>query len=72
MGLLGDAVLLASNRAGAVGAMAVPILIGIAVRNGLAPFGTALEVDVLGVGAGVDDVYVDTLATVGGIEVFVP
>jgi hypothetical protein len=72
VGLLGDTVLLASNSAGAVGAVTVAILIGIAVGDGLAPVGAALEVDVLVVGASVDDVDVNTLTTVGGVEVLVP
>ena len=72
VGLLGDTVLLASNSAGAVGAVTVAILISIAVGNGLAPVGAALEVDVLVVGSGVDDVDVNTLTTVGRVEVLVP
>lgn len=70
--LLGNTVLLTSNSAGAVSAVAVAILVGIAVGNGLAPFGATLEVDVLGVCAGVDDVDIDALTTVGGVEVLVP
>ncbi len=70
--LLGDTVLLASNGAGAVGAVAVAILVSIAVGDGLAPLGATLKVDVLGVCASVDDVNVNTLTTVGGVEVLVP
>jgi hypothetical protein len=70
--LLGDTVLLTSNSAGAVGAVAVAILVGIAVGDGLAPLGTTLKVDVLSVCASVDDVNVNTLTTVGGVEVLVP
>lgn len=70
--LLGNTVLLTSNSAGAVGAVAVAILVGIAVGDGLAPLGTTLKVDVLGVCARVDDVNVNTLTTVGGVEVLVP
>lgn len=72
VGLLGDTVLLASNSAGAVGAVTVAILVGITVGDGLAPVSTILEVDVLDVGAGIDDVNIDTLTSVGGVEVFVP
>jgi hypothetical protein len=70
--LLGDTVLLASNSAGAVGAVAVAILISIAVGDSLAPLGTTLKVDVLGVCASVDDVNINTLTTVSGVEVLVP
>jgi hypothetical protein len=52
--------------------VAVAILVGIAVGDGLAPLGTTLKVDVLGVCARVDDVNVNTLTTVGGVEVLVP
>jgi hypothetical protein len=72
MGLLSDTVLLAGDSAGAVGAVAVAILVSIAVGDGLSPLRATLEVDVLGVCAGVDDVDVDALATVGGVEVLVP
>lgn len=70
--LLGDTVLLASNSAGAVSAVAVAILIGIAVGDGLAPFGTALEVNVLGVCASIDDVNVNALTAISSIQVLVP
>ena len=70
--LLGDTVLLASDSAGAVGAVAVAILVSIAVGDGLSPLRTAFEVDVLGVCARVDDVDVDALTTVSGVEVLVP
>jgi hypothetical protein len=72
VGLLGDAVLLTSDGTRAVGAVAVAILVGIAVGDGLAPVSTALEVDVLVVCTGVDDVDVDTLTAVGRVEVLVP
>ena len=72
VGLLGNTVALASDGTRAVSAVAVAILIGIAVGDGLAPVCATLEVDVLGVGASVDDVDVDTLTTIGGIEVLVP
>lgn len=69
--LLGDTVLLAGNSARAVCSVSVAILIGIALRDGLSPRRTTLEVDVVNVGAGVDDVDVNTLATVLGVEVLV-
>ena len=52
--------------------MAVAILIGIAVGDGLAPFRATLKVDMLGVCAGVDDVDVNAFTTIGGVEVLVP
>jgi hypothetical protein len=70
--LLGDTVLLTSNSTRAVGAVAVAILVSVAVGDGLAPLGTTLKVDVLGVCAGVDDVNVNALTTIGGVEVLVP
>lgn len=69
--LLGDAVLLAGDGAGAVCAVSIAVLIGVALGYGLAPTGAALKVNVLDVGARVDDVDVDTLATVAVIEVLV-
>jgi hypothetical protein len=50
----------------------VAILIGIAAGDGLAPVCATLKVDVLVVGTSVDDIDVDTLTTVGGVEVLVP
>ena len=69
--LLGNTVLLASDSARAVSAVAIAVDVGIAVRDGLAPLGTTLEVNVLGVGTGVDNVGINTLATLSGIEVLV-
>jgi len=51
--------------------MSVAILICITLRDGLAPRRTTLEVDVLSVGTGVDNVDIDALATVLGVEVLV-
>ena len=69
--LLGNTVLLAGDSARAVCSVSVAILICITLRNGLAPRRATLEVDVVNVGAGVDDVDVNTLATVLGVEVLV-
>jgi hypothetical protein len=71
VGLLRDTVLLTTDSSGAVSSVSVSVLIGIASRNGLAPVGTALEVDVLNVRAGVDNVDIDTLTTVGLVDVLV-
>lgn len=51
--------------------MAVAILIGIAIWDGLAPRSTTLKVDVVDVCASIDDIDVDALASVRGIEVLV-
>jgi hypothetical protein len=69
--LLGDTVLLASDSAGAVSAVTVAILVSIAAGDGLAPVGAALEVNMLDVGSGVDDIDVNALTAVGGVEVLV-
>lgn len=69
--LLGNAVLLAGDGAGAVCTVSVSILIGITLRDGLAPGRTTLKVDVLDVGAGVDNVDVNTLTAVLGVQVLV-
>ena len=51
--------------------MSIAILIGITVGDGLAPGSATLEVDVVDVGACVDNIDIDALATVGGVEVLV-
>lgn len=71
VGLLRNTVLLSGDGSRAVCAVAVTILVSITVGDGLAPVSAALEVNVLSVGAGVNDIGVDTLTTVLGIEVFV-
>lgn len=70
-GLLGNTVLLTGDGAGAVSTVAVAILISIARGNGLAPVGTTLKVDVLDVGTSVNNVGIDTLTTIRGVEVLV-
>lgn len=71
VGLLGDTVLLTTDSTGAVSSVSVAVDIGITSRNGLAPLGTALEVNVLNVRASIDDVNVDTRATAGLVDVLV-
>ncbi|KAH9825483.1 hypothetical protein Tdes44962_MAKER04185 [Teratosphaeria destructans] len=51
--------------------MAIAVLVGIALWDGLAPRSTAFEVDVLGVGASVNDINIDTLTAVSRVEVLV-
>lgn len=69
--LLGDTILLASDGARAVGAVSISILVLVAVGDGGAPGGTALEINVLNVGAGIDDIDVDTFTTISVVEVLV-
>ncbi|KAI6764450.1 hypothetical protein HG530_008239 [Fusarium avenaceum] len=70
-GLLGNTVLLAGNSTGAVSTVTIAILIGIARGNGLTPVSTALEIDVVDVGTSVNNVGINTLTTIGGVEVLV-
>lgn len=65
MSLLGDTVLLASDGTRAVSAVAVAVLVFITLRDGLAPGGTALKVDVVNVGASVNNVDIDALTAIG-------
>ena len=51
--------------------MSIAINIFITLGNCLAPVGTTFEVNVLDVGASIDDVCVNTLTTILGIEVLV-
>lgn len=69
--LLRNTVLLAGNSARAVSSVSVSILISIAGWDSLAPRRTTLEVDVLSVCSGVDNVDINALTTVGGVEVLV-
>lgn len=71
VGLLGDTVLLTSNGTRAVSAVAIAVLVLVAGRDGLSPLGTTLEVDVLNVGTSVNDVGINTLTTLSGVEVLV-
>lgn len=71
VGLLGDTVLLTGDGSRAVSAVAVTIGILIVVRDGLAPSGPALEVNVLNVDTSVNGVSIDTLTALRRIQVFV-
>ena len=51
--------------------MSVAILIGITLRDSLAPMRAALKVNVVNVGASVDDIDINALTTVVGVEVLV-
>lgn len=71
VGLLGDTILLAADSTGAVSSVTVSILIGITLRNGLAPPGAALKVNVVDVGASINNVNINTLTAVGLVNVLV-
>lgn len=71
IGLLGDTVLLTSDGARAVSTVAVAVLIGVTLGDGLAPVGTALKVSVLGVGASVNHVGINALTAILSIQVLV-
>jgi hypothetical protein len=71
LGLLGDTILLSTDSSGTVSSVSVSILIGIAYWDGLAPLGTALEVDVINVGTGVNNVDIDAIATGSLMDVLV-
>ena len=59
MSRLSDAVLGGRDGTSAVSTVAVAILVDIVLRNSLAPGRAALELDVLGVDTGVDDVDIN-------------
>lgn len=71
VGLLGNTVLLTSDSARAVGAMSVAINIFIANWDSLSPGSTALEVDVVDVGTGVNDVDINALTAISSVQVLV-
>jgi hypothetical protein len=51
--------------------VAIAISILIVLRDGLAPVSTAVEVNMLGVGTGVDDVGINTLSAILSIQILV-
>ena len=65
---LGNAVLARTNRAGAMGSVTIAIIVDVILRNGLAPGGPTLELGVVDVDPGIDDVHVNTL-TAGRVVV---
>lgn len=71
MSSLGYAVLGASNGTRAVSTVAVAVLIDIVARDSLAPMSTALELLVLVVDTGIDDVDINALATFRLVDVLV-
>lgn len=71
VGLLGNTILLTSHGSGAVSSVTIAIEIFVVGRDCLAPSGTALKVNVVNVDTSVNGVGVNTLTTLGGIEVLV-
>lgn len=69
VGGLGNTVLARRDGTRAVSTMAIAILVNIVLGDGLTPACTALEFDVLNVDTGVNDVDIDTLATLWVVNV---
>lgn len=51
--------------------MAIAIDVGVTRRDSLAPVGASLEVDMVNVGASVNDIDINTLATLAGVQILV-
>jgi hypothetical protein len=58
---LGNTILARTNGTSAVGSVTITVLIDVILRDGLAPRGPTLKLDVVDVDTGIDDVHVDTL-----------
>lgn len=71
LSLFGDTILRSSNSTGAVSSMTIAVDVFIVGRDGLAPVSTTFEVDVINVGASINDVYIDTFTSVFGVQVLV-
>lgn len=69
-GLLSDTILLSANSTRAMSSVTIAILINVAGRDSLSPVSAALKVNMFNVSAGVDDVDINTLTTVGLMNVF--
>ena len=67
---LGNAILAASDRSRTMGAVPVPILVHIVLRDGLAPFRSPLKFDVADVDAGIDDIRSNAIASRLVVQVF--
>lgn len=61
VGLLGDTILLTGDSARAVSAVTIAILVSVISGDSLAPGGATLKVDVVNVGASIDDINIDAL-----------
>jgi hypothetical protein len=51
--------------------MTIAILISVAGRNGFSPVGATLEINMVNIGAGVDDINIDTLTAMGLMDILV-
>jgi len=71
VGFLGDTVFLASNSTRAVSSVSISILIGITGWDSLTPVSPVFEVNVSSAGSCINNVNVNTLSTIRGINVFV-
>lgn len=69
--LLGNTVLLTSDSTRAVSSVTVAINILITSWDSLTPLGSALEINMLDVGSGVNDVGINTFTTIGAVQVLV-
>lgn len=69
VGALSNTILAGRNGTCAVGSMTVTVVVDIVVRNSRAPERAALELDVVDVDAGVNDVYINTLTTSWVVDV---
>lgn len=69
--LLGNTVFLASDGTRAVSSVTVAIYILITSWDSLTPLGSALEINMLSVGSGVNDVGINTLTTISAVQVLV-
>ena len=64
VGSLGNTILARSDCTGTVGPVTVAILVDVIQRNGLAPVGATLELDVVNVDTGIHNVHIDTVTAV--------
>jgi hypothetical protein len=67
---LSNTILAGGDGASAVRSMAISVFVHVVERNGLAPRGTTLEFHMMDVNAGVNDIDVDTVASIGIVFVF--
>jgi hypothetical protein len=66
---LGDTVLAGTDSASAMGSVTVAVIVDVILRDGLAPGGATLELDVVNVDTSVDDVHINALTARGVVLV---
>ncbi|KAK5632321.1 hypothetical protein RRF57_008034 [Xylaria bambusicola] len=71
VGLLRNTIFLSGNGTRAVSTVAITIFVLVAVGDRLAPLGTTLEINVVNVGASVNNVDINALTTLSSVQVFV-